>query len=119
VVLEMAQKVQVILMDDIDGSDADETLSFSLDGVNYEIDLSSEHATAMREAFATWVGHGRRVGARTPGRRATPKAAKSTAASEPGRDTGAVRTWAKENGFTVSDRGRISAEVIQAFDDAH
>lgn len=119
VVLEMAQKVQVILMDDIDGSDADETLSFSLDGVNYEIDLSTEHATAMRETFATWVGHARRVGSRAPGRRSAPKAPKSSAASEPGRDTGAVRAWAKENGFTVSDRGRISAEVIQAFDDAH
>jgi len=119
-VLEMAQKVQVILMDDIDGSDADETLSFSLDGVNYEIDLSSEHATAMRETFATWVGHARRVGARTSGRRSAPKTSKAAASSsEPTRDTGAVRTWAKENGFTVSDRGRISAEVIQAFDDAH
>ncbi|NIZ92092.1 histone-like nucleoid-structuring protein Lsr2 [Kineococcus rubinsiae] len=115
----MAQKVQVILMDDIDGSDADETLSFSLDGVNYEIDLSSEHATALRESLATWVGHARRVGARTPARRSAPRAAKAAASSEPGRDTGAVRTWAKENGFTVSDRGRISAEVIQAYDDAH
>ncbi|NAZ80769.1 Lsr2 family protein [Kineococcus sp. R8] len=116
----MAQKVQVILMDDIDGSDADETLSFSLDGVNYEIDLSSEHATALREAFATWVGHARRVGARTGGRRAAAKAPRAAASSgEPARDTGAVRAWAKENGFTVSDRGRISAEVVQAYDDAH
>lgn len=118
----MAQKVQVLLVDDIDGGDAAETLSFSLDGVNYEIDLSDEHATALRDAFAPWVGHARRVGGRSGAARRSsgggaPRAAKSAAAPE--RDTTAVRTWARENGYTVSDRGRISAEVISAFDAAH
>ena len=117
----MAQKVQVLLVDDIDGGDAAETLSFSLDGVNYEIDLSDEHATALRDAFAPWVGHARRVGGRSGVARrsaaSTPRAAKSAATPE--RDTTAVRTWARENGYTVSDRGRISAEVISAFDAAH
>jgi Lsr2 len=122
----MAQKVQVLLVDDIDAGEASETLTFSLDGVNYEIDLSEEHAAALREAFAPWVGHARRVGGRAAsgGRRSgTPRQspAKSGADGDggPQRDTGEVRTWARENGYTVSDRGRISAEILQAFDDAH
>jgi hypothetical protein len=119
----MAQKVQVLLVDDIDGGDASETLTFSLDGVNYEIDLSDEHAAALREAFAPWVGHGRRVSGRAAGGRRPaaprPAAAAKAATGGPERDTGQVRTWARENGYTVSDRGRISAEILQAFDDAH
>ncbi|WP_432563166.1 histone-like nucleoid-structuring protein Lsr2 [Kineococcus sp. SYSU DK003] len=118
----MAQKVQVLLVDDIDGGDATETLTFSLDGVNYEIDLSDEHASALRDAFAPWVGHARRVGGRSASARkassARPAAAKASSGG-PERDTGEVRTWARENGYTVSDRGRISAEVLQAYDDAH
>jgi hypothetical protein len=119
----MAQKVQVLLVDDIDGGDASETLTFSLDGVNYEIDLSDEHASALREAFAPWVGHARRVSGRAAGGRRSstprPAAAAKPAGSGPDRDTGEVRTWARENGYTVSDRGRISAEILQAYDDAH
>ena len=60
----MAQKVQVILVDDLDGGEAEESVSFSLDGVSYEIDLSSPNAEALREAIAPWVGHARRVGGR-------------------------------------------------------
>ncbi|NAZ87739.1 histone-like nucleoid-structuring protein Lsr2, partial [Kineococcus indalonis] len=122
----MAQKVQVLLVDDIDGGDAAETVTFSLDGVDYEIDLSEEHAGALREAMATWVGHARKVSGRSTGgsRRSAPRErgqarSSSAAPSGPSRDTGAVRTWAKENGYTVSDRGRISADVLQAYDDAH
>ncbi|WP_432487012.1 histone-like nucleoid-structuring protein Lsr2 [Kineococcus sp. SYSU DK018] len=118
----MAQRVQVLLVDDIDGGDAAETVSFSLDGVDYEIDLSEEHAGALREALATWVGHARKVSGRSGGsRRSAPRERSGgrSSGSGPARDTGAVRTWAKENGYTVSDRGRISAEVVQAYDDAH
>ncbi|WP_337062331.1 histone-like nucleoid-structuring protein Lsr2 [Kineococcus sp. G2] len=120
----MAQRVQVLLVDDIDGGDAAETVSFSLDGVDYEIDLSEEHAGALREALATWVGHARKVSGRSGGgsRRSAQRergGSRSGSGSQPSRDTGAVRTWAKENGYTVSDRGRISAEVVQAYDDAH
>jgi len=116
----MAQKVQVLLVDDIDGGEAAETLTFSLDGVNYEIDLSDEHASALRDAFAPWVGHARRVGGRagTVRKAAAPRAA-AKASVGPERDTGEVRTWARENGYTVSDRGRISAEILQAYDAAH
>ena len=61
----MAQKVQVLLVDDIDGGTADETVTFGLDGVTYEIDLTSGHASELRDAFAQWVGHARKVGGRT------------------------------------------------------
>ncbi|GAB7192709.1 Lsr2 family protein [Kineococcus sp. NUM-3379] len=123
----MAQKVQVLLVDDIDGGEAAETITFSLDGVTYEIDLSDEHAGALRDAFAPWVGHARKVGGRSGGaaRKSAPAAPKQrTGQAAPtggsgGVDTGAVRTWARENGYTVSDRGRISAEIIKAYEDAH
>ncbi|MCL2455476.1 MAG: Lsr2 family protein [Micrococcales bacterium] len=107
----MAQKVQVLLVDDIDGGTADETVTFGLDGVTYEIDLTTENAARLREALASWVGSARKVG-RT-GRAARGK----RSASSP--DAQAIRDWAKENGYTVSGRGRISAEVKAAYEAAH
>lgn len=109
----MAQKVQVLLVDDIDGGTADETVSFALDGVTYEIDLTSAHAAELRGALATWVGHARKLGGRS-------SAGRSGAASRPRRssDAGLVRAWAKENGYEVSARGRISAEIREAYDAA-
>lgn len=108
----MAQKVQVVLVDDLDGGKADETVSFALDGVTYEIDLSAENAGQLREAFASWVGHARRVGGRTrsTGRRATSGGRTSSAQSSE------IREWARANGFTVNERGRIPAEVKAAYD---
>lgn len=105
----MAQKVQVILVDDIDGGDAEETVSFALDGVSYEIDLNGKNASTLRDALATWVGHGRRVSGRSTSRRA------SSSRTGSGTNTAAVREWARKNGHTVSDRGRISAEVTAAY----
>ena len=112
----MAQKVQVILVDDLDGGEAEESVSFSLDGVSYEIDLSSLNAEALREAIAPWVGHARRVSGRAtrgrgPGRPRAAAAAKT--------DLADVRNWARENGYQVSDRGRVSQEVMTAYDGAH
>ncbi|HEY0187099.1 MAG TPA: Lsr2 family protein [Cellulomonas sp.] len=109
----MAQKVQVLLVDDIDGGTADETVTFALDGVSYEIDLTAAHAVELRDALATWVANARKVGGRS-------SAARSGAA-RPRRssDAGAVRAWAKENGFEISERGRISAEIREAYDAAH
>jgi hypothetical protein len=111
----VVQKTQVVLIDDIDGAEAEETVSFALDGVTYEIDLSSAHAAELRDAFATWIGHARktttRVGARpsgAPRRTGTDRA-----------QLAKIREWAKENGFQVSDRGRISSEVMNAFEAAH
>lgn len=108
----MAQKVQVVLIDDLDGGDADETVTFALDGVAYEIDLNAKNAAALREAFAPWVAHGRRVGGRTRSggsrRSGTPRSA--------GGKNSEIREWARANGYTVSERGRIPAEVKSAYD---
>ena len=112
----MAQHTFVQLDDDIDGSEASETLSFALDGVTYEIDLNDENAEALREAFATYVEHGRRLSAprrRGPGRR--PTAVDKPAASSAEVDTKAVREWAHEHGIQVSDRGRLAGAVVAQF----
>ena len=106
----MAQKVQVVLVDDVDGGTAEETVSFALDGVSYEIDLSVANAAQLRDAFASWVGHARRVG----GRSRTTRRPGSGRAS--GGDSAAIREWARSNGFTVNERGRIPAEVKAAYD---
>ena len=111
----VAQKVNIILVDDLDGSDATETVSFGLDGTSYEIDLNDGNAAALREALSGYVGHARKVtGGARRGRR-TGSAASSSGAS----NTKDVREWAKSQGMDVSERGRISADVQQAYDAAH
>jgi hypothetical protein len=111
----MAQRVEVKLIDDIDGGDAAETVSFSLDGISYEIDLSDKHAKKLRDEFATWTGHARRSGT---GGKSTSRRRSASAGAKRG-DLAAVREWARANGHQVSDRGRISAEVQAAYDKAH
>ncbi|MCL2092006.1 MAG: Lsr2 family protein [Micrococcales bacterium] len=106
----MAQKVQTLLIDDIDGSAADETVTFGLDGVSYEIDLTAANAAKLRDAIGVWVGSGRKVG-RIGGR-----ARRRPAGSG---DAQAIRDWAKANGYEVSGRGRISAQVRAAYEAAH
>jgi hypothetical protein len=113
----MAQKVQVILVDDVDGGEAEETVSFALDGVSYEIDVSADNAEALREAIAPWIGHARRVGGRVSGRRAAAARSRNGSSTKP--DLGEVRAWARENGYQVSDRGRVSSEVLAAYENAH
>ena len=115
----MAQKVQVILVDDIDGGEADETVSFALDGVSYEIDLSESNAAELRDAFAQWVGHARRVGGRSTARARGTSAKKNGAAAGARPDLAEVRAWAREAGYEVSDRGRVSAQILQAYEEAH
>ena len=112
----MAQKVQVILVDDVDGGEASETVSFSLDGVSYEIDVSESNAAALRDALAPWVGHARRVGGRSGG---SGGSGSGRARGNSKHDLSDVRSWARENGFQVSDRGRVSSEVIAAYEKAH
>lgn len=107
----MAQKVSIILVDDIDGSEATETISFGLDGTSYEIDLNDAHAAELREAFAAYVGHARKVTA--------PRRAAARRSSGSGTDTKAVREWARANGHEVSDRGRIPADLVAAYEAAH
>ncbi|MDI2132957.1 histone-like nucleoid-structuring protein Lsr2 [Yinghuangia seranimata] len=112
----MAQKVQILLVDDLDGGKADETVTFALDGVSYEIDLSEANAGDLRTALATYVDVARKTGGRAAGRRAARGAAK---ASGSGADTAEIRKWAKENGHEVSERGRVPAKVKEAYDKAH
>ncbi len=112
----MAQKVQVLLVDDIDGGTADETVTFGLDGVSYEIDLTSAHAGELRDAFAQWVGHARKVGGRAGSAKGAAPARGRRSSSG---DAQAIREWAKEHGHHVSERGRISAEVKAAYDASH
>lgn len=103
----MAQKVQVVLVDDIDGGEAAETLSFALDGVGYEIDLSDANAADLRAALQPWISAGRRVSGRRSASRGRGRSSGSDAAQ--------IRDWAKANGFEVSERGRVSAKIREAY----
>ena len=119
----MAQRVNVVLVDDIDGSEAAETVTFGLDGAQYEIDLSADNADKLREALAPYVGHGRRAGGRrrsgggSSGRSSSGRS--SSTSSSGGASAADVRAWARENGWDVPERGRVSAEVREAYDAAH
>jgi Lsr2 len=109
----MAQRVQYMLVDDLDGTEAVETVSFSLDGVSYEIDLTAANAKKLRNDLAAWVGHARRSGGRKSSRKA------GASGGQRRGDLSAVREWARKNGHQVSDRGRISAGILAAYDKAH
>jgi Lsr2 len=108
----MAQKVQTLLIDDLDGGQAEDTVRFGLDGTDYEIDLSAQHAGALRKALAPYLGAARRVpgsASRRPGRSGR------RAAGASGPDPTAVREWAKSQGIEVKDRGRVPAELMVKF----
>ena len=108
----MARKTYVELIDDISGDTADETVSFALDGVAYEIDLSADNAEKFREELGSWVGKARRVG----GRRTRGTASGSRASSN---DSAKIRQWAREAGYEVPDRGRISGTIRKAYEEAN
>src|SRR5262245_41116824 len=108
----MAQKVHIVLEDDLDGSDATQTVSFGLDGTAYEIDLNDKNAAALRDALATYVGHGRKVSGSRRGRRSTVSSGAGSSAKE-------IRAWARSNGHEVPERGRIPAAVREAYEAAH
>lgn len=102
----MAKQVIIKMVDDLDGkSVAEETVEYSLDGTNYEIDLSSKNAEKLRKEIGVWIESSRKVGGRFKGRRPT----KSSD------DLQAIRDWANEQGMKVSSRGRISGEIISAY----
>ncbi len=117
----MAQRVNVVLVDDVDGSDAVETVTFALDGVEYEIDLSEQNADKLRGALSLYVGHGRRTGGgRRSGGQSEQKSSRSRASgSSDGPSASEIREWARANGHTVPDRGRVSSEVREAYAAAH
>ncbi|MDQ0951634.1 hypothetical protein QFZ24_005557 [Streptomyces phaeochromogenes] len=110
----VAQKVQVLLVDDLDGGEADETVTFALDGKTYEIDLTTANADKLRGLLEPYVKGGRRTGGRASGSRG-----KARAASGGSQDTAQIRAWAKENGYEVNDRGRVPASIREAYEKAN
>lgn len=106
----MAQKIQTLFIDDLDGSAAEGTVRFGLDGADYEIDLNEEHAQELRDALGRYVSAARRAngGARRPARIGRRGPAN-------GLNTTEVREWAKAQGIEVKDRGRVPAELVVKF----
>ena len=107
----MAQRIVYRLEDDLDNSEAAETIVFGIDSVSYEIDLSADNAQKLRDLLAPYVASGRRVGGR---RKAAGRARRAGGSS-----AGEIRVWAADNGHKVSARGRVPAEVREAYDRAH
>lgn len=119
----MAQKVQVVILCDLhDGEvEGSETVSFGLDGARYEIDLCDEHAAQLRDDLAGYVGAGRSAGRAAPARsRGRSGGSARRASARGGSDrVQAIRDWARENGHPVSERGRLSRKLVEAYDAAH
>ncbi|MFD0851118.1 Lsr2 family protein [Actinomadura adrarensis] len=107
----MAQKVQVLLVDDLDGGEADETVSFSVDGASYEIDLSSANAKKLRDSLAPFVEKSRKAGTTRSRRRQRGASSRERSAE--------IRAWAKDRGIKVNERGRIPASVIEQYEASH
>jgi hypothetical protein len=111
----VAKQTTVTLVDDLDGSEADEQIEFSVDGKSYEIDLSKTNSQRLREALAPFISAARRASARrSSGSSSTP--------SRPAADrehNQAIREWAKAQGMKISERGRIPSEVLEAYRTAH
>ena len=107
----MAQKVHIVMTDDLDGGEASETVRFGIDGHDYEIDLNAEHAEQLREALSPFRAVARRVsgGRKTGGRK------KQAAASQRDPEIAKIRAWAQENGYDLGDRGRIPHEIRDAY----
>jgi hypothetical protein len=117
----MAQKIKVMLIDDVDGSNAEETISFSLDGVSYEIDLSKSNAKKLRDSLGTYIGSARRVGGRAARgtARGRGRGGRAAAATNNRQQVADIRAWAKAKGLKVSDRGRIPASIIEQYEASH
>jgi hypothetical protein len=109
----MAKQIVTLLTDDIDGTEADSTIEFGLDGVNYTIDLSERNAVKLRKVLEPYLTVASRVGRSSSGR----IPARGTAApSRSNRDQNqAIREWASKNGYEVSERGRIPTSIVEAF----
>jgi hypothetical protein len=105
----MAQKIQTLFIDDIDGGVAEGTVRFSLDGSEFEIDLSSTHSDQLRGVMANYVAHARKVGGAA---RRAPRGRRSNVGAM---DTAKVRGWAKAEGYDIKDRGRVPADVMAKY----
>ena len=112
----MAQKTQITLIDDVDGTPADETVTFGLDGVTYEIDLTTARAAELRDAVSTFVGHARKVGSAARTRSTSPRGSRE---ADRGYRPAEVREWATSQGMEVPARGRIPGDVLDKYLAAH
>lgn len=117
----MAKQTEIRYVDDLDGSDAVGTVEFGIDGKNYEIDLSEENANRLREGLSPFIdvarrperGRGRALASVPNGRKSSSKQ------SEGGVNRAEVQEWARENGYIVKDRGRLSKQILNAYHEAH
>ena len=105
----MAQKIQTLFIDDIDGGAAEGTVRFALDGTAFEIDLSTAHSDELRKTLATYISHARKVSGTTR------RAPRGRRAGGDAVNTAQVRGWARENGFDIKDRGRVPADVVARY----
>jgi hypothetical protein len=114
----VARKIQVLLVDDLDGGAASETVSFGLDGSGYEIDLSADNAAKLRHVLAPFLGQARRATSRGSARTGPATKATRSSARVDREQTQAIREWARKNGHKVSERGRIPGAIIDAYNAA-
>ena len=117
----MATQTKVELIDDLTGDKADETVLFGIDGREFEIDLSRDHAGELRDNLARYLAKARKVGKVGKLTAVSTTTSKRTASGQrqSREQTAAIREWARANGHNISDRGRIPLEVAKAFEDAH
>jgi hypothetical protein len=105
----MAQKIQTLFIDDIDGGEAEGTVRFGIDGTEFEIDLNARHSGELRDALGMYIVHARKVG--SAGRRGRGNR-RSGAGSV---DSARARAWARENGYDIKERGRIPADIVAKY----
>lgn len=105
----MAQKIQTLFIDDIDGGAADGTVRFALDGTEYEIDLNAQHSEELRSSLSKYVTHARKVGGTAR------RAARGGRRNPSSIDTTVVRAWAKDQGIDIKERGRVPADIVEKY----
>ena len=118
----MATKTVTQLIDDVSGGEASETIDFGIDGITYEIDLNDDNAEALRETLTSWIRAGRRIAGTSRSNSLRPVSRAVRRGSSPTRDAELtkvdrtqLRAWAEQNGYQVAERGRIAAEVVEAW----
>lgn len=111
----MAQRVEIQIIDDLDGTRGDERVLFSFEGKHYEIDLSTKNAKKLRDTLGRYASAGRKVAGtrKAAGRRVTRRIVPA------GPSNAEVREWARSNGYAVADRGRLNADIVVKFQEAH
>ncbi|MBG0814521.1 Lsr2 family protein [Planomonospora sp. ID82291] len=110
----MAKQIQEILIDDLDGGEANETVSFAIDGTSYEIDLSDVNAKKLRDSLSPFVASARRAGA-LPLRRRRAGGTRALTREK----SADIRAWAKSHGLNVGERGRIASKIVEQYEAAH